>query len=63
MTRCGRCGEETERDHAEVCWYCRADLCVECWERYGHCGHPEAVEVNERMRAWYREHGMSATGD
>lgn len=54
IVRCGRCGKEIERDDAEVCWWCQGDLCFECWERYGHCGHPEAEEVNERTRAWYK---------
>ncbi len=46
---CGRCGE-TLPEWEEVCWFCQARLCGECWERYGHCGHPEADEANRRAR-------------
>ena len=57
IVHCGRCGKEMKRDHAEVCWYCNADLCAGCWEEHGHCGHPEAERINERARAWYAERG------
>jgi hypothetical protein len=55
VTYCRRCGRKMQADDAEVCWYCSGDLCGECWERYGHCGHPEADAINERMRAWLAE--------
>lgn len=45
---CARCGkafyDDTEPD---VCWYCQDFLCGDCWEDYGHCGHPEADAQNE----------------
>jgi hypothetical protein len=55
VTYCRRCGKKIPADHAEGCWYCSGDLCGECWERYGHCGHPEADAINARMRAWLEE--------
>lgn len=54
IAHCGRCGKEIgPRDSAEVCWFCKGDLCPECWEQHGHCGHEEAEEINQRMRDWY----------
>ena len=44
---CGRCEKEVDMDKAEYCWYCIHELCVDCWDKYGHCGHPEADELNE----------------
>lgn len=45
---CDRCGSVTEE--AETCWYCLADLCYDCWDKHGHCGHAEANEINELAR-------------
>lgn len=36
---CGRCDSA---ETGEVCWFCHADMCSECWEEHGHCGHSEA---------------------
>jgi len=55
LSHCRRCGRKVLADHAETCWYCRGDLCGECWESYGHCGHPEADAIRARMRAWLEE--------
>jgi hypothetical protein len=46
---CRRCGEDAGLD-PEICWYCQGPLCSDCWERYGHCGHPEAEAMNEQAR-------------
>jgi len=54
VTYCGRCSKKLHRDQTEVCWYCSGDLCGACWEQHGHCGHPEADAINERMRAWLK---------
>jgi len=43
---CARCGKEIVLGGEETCWYCDADLCGECWEARGHCGHPEADDAN-----------------
>jgi hypothetical protein len=45
---CGRCGIVLS-DH-EYCWYCHHHLCSPCWDKFGHCGHPEADQANERAR-------------
>jgi hypothetical protein len=42
---CPRCGQPAE---CEICWFCLAHLCDRCWEEAGHCGHPEAVEINRK---------------
>ena len=42
MTECNRC--EKPIDETEACWWCLSPLCPECWDQYGHCGHPEADE-------------------
>jgi len=34
----------------ERCWYCYGPLCGPCWEKSGHCGHPEADEANRKTR-------------
>jgi len=58
MATCGRCGVEITDEQPEICWWCEADLCDDCWEDYGHCGHPEADQANEAARrspAWGRQ--------
>lgn len=45
---CGRCGKKARFRDAEVCWYCTATLCYDCWDQYGHCGHPEADDFERR---------------
>jgi len=50
-TICGRCKKEIPVDEAETCWYCHADLCFECWDEVGHCGHPEAEAINDMGRS------------
>jgi hypothetical protein len=44
MIICGRCHRIMQSDaEAEHCWYCDdGRLCHDCWDRCGHCGHPEA---------------------
>ncbi len=34
----------------ETCWYCAGDMCLTCWEGYGHCGHPEADAITAAAR-------------
>lgn len=36
-------------ERAESCWYCTGDLCPECWDEFGHCGHAEATAINDAM--------------
>lgn len=57
---CGRCRGVVPSEDAETCWYCTMALCAECWDRYGHCGHPEADAQNERMRAWIAGKGRES---
>jgi hypothetical protein len=47
---CGRCLRPIRESKAETCWYCTGWLCVECWDKFGHCGHPEADAANEYAR-------------
>jgi len=47
---CARCHKSLHQRNAEICWYCTSYLCVNCWDEYGHCGHPEADELNEQSR-------------
>jgi hypothetical protein len=47
---CNRCGKVVEEPDAETCWHCMAWLCYDCWDKYGHCGHPEADEQNRLAR-------------
>jgi len=47
---CGRCGTPVTHDEAEYCWYCMGWLCADCWNEFGHCGHPEADRINEEAR-------------
>jgi hypothetical protein len=49
-TLCERCKCQILFSEAETCWYCLKSLCFECWDLHGHCGHPEAAEINERAR-------------
>ena len=48
--RCGYCGEDCPGE-PESCWYCTGPLCFRCWDRFGHCGHPEADKINEEARS------------
>jgi len=50
MLPCSRCGKYISMKEAESCWYCLAELCYECWDKYGHCGHKEAGKANEKAR-------------
>jgi len=43
---CGCCKKPVS--DPEYCWYCDGPLCSECWEAKGHCGHPEADEINRQ---------------
>lgn len=45
---CGRCGKPIIQEDAETCWWCIGDLCYDCWETVGHCGHKGACEANDR---------------
>jgi len=53
---CRRCRDDAGLD-PEVCWYCQAPLCYECWDRFGHCGHEEADRVNEQAKKRGGSHG------
>lgn len=53
--KCNRCRREIAKDEDEVCWYCNASLCVDCWERYGHCGHSRADEINTSARIFHEQ--------
>lgn len=55
---CGRCHVVLTEERAERCWYCEARLCVDCWDAYGHCGHPEADKANEEARKKYDTNGV-----
>lgn len=48
--KCGRCKKLIPHGEDETCWFCNRALCYECWDEYGHCGHKEADEINERAR-------------
>lgn len=52
---CPRC---KTRETSESCWYCPEDICYECWELIGHCGHPEAHKQN--AEAMLRGDGVKA---
>lgn len=58
---CGRCRQPivTEKER-ETCWYCLGNLCGGCWDRTGHCGHPEADSVNEQSKNldWVGRHAL-----
>ena len=48
--KCNRCKKKITDEDREFCWFCIGDLCYECWDEYGHCGHSKADEMNERAR-------------
>jgi hypothetical protein len=52
---CQRCRARVAGFWAETCWYCTGDLCYQCWEDHGHCGHAEAVAINEASRGMTHE--------
>lgn len=55
---CFRCGKFIH-GRPEFCWYCEGELCKDCWEKIGHCGHPEADEVNRlsaKATSWKERH-------
>ena len=55
MTECNRCKKQIKHDEEESCWYCLEDLCYECWDKYGHCGHKKADEINARAIKEYNK--------
>jgi len=48
--KCNRCGAPIAPGKDESCWWCIEALCYSCWDEYGHCGHTEADEWNEKAR-------------
>ena len=50
MKTCGRCSAPID-DYVWWCWWCEAPLCSKCGDEVGHCGHPEADEVNDKSAA------------
>jgi len=54
---CNRCHKLIAPDEHESCFWCIEDLCYECWDMYGHCGHAEAdaedgmtwISVDDRL--------------
>ncbi len=44
---CNSCYKSITDAGREFCWYCLADLCYDCWDEVGHCGHPEAEYANK----------------
>lgn len=42
IMHCGRCKKIILPGKGARCWYCLDILCYDCWDEYGHCGHPEA---------------------
>lgn len=63
---CGRCGKTGEPSW-ESCWFCLTDLCYECWDRVGHCGHEEARAMNRAAndaarRAVIRDYDLGGRG-
>ena len=46
-----------------MCWYCEGDLCYACWDRYGHCGHAGANELNRRAQDPEARSRMSLTDE
>lgn len=37
---CGRC-RKPAGPAPEGCWWCGGNLCGDCWDKYGHCGHSD----------------------
>lgn len=58
---CGRCKLPIQhgRFFSDTCWYCLSCMCDDCWEEHGHCGHPEAIAINEASRT----HSLGRGGD
>jgi delta-aminolevulinic acid dehydratase/porphobilinogen synthase len=54
-THCGGCAAKITESEAEACWFCNSDLCFDCWDETGHCGHAEADRINEETRKIYAE--------
>lgn len=50
LVSCSRCKKHIQLNTVESCFYCGGYLCYDCWEEYGHCGHPEAERQNELAR-------------
>lgn len=55
VTQCGRCEKDIDETVAESCWLCDGDLCYECWEEFGHCGHRDADLMNRLARSTDQE--------
>jgi len=60
--KCNRCDKAIK--DPEYCWYCESELCKQCWEKFGHCGHPEADKANElsaKATTWEERHSILET--
>ncbi len=55
MYTCKRCSKRIVAGEEETCWFCLSPLCFECWNIYGHCGHPEADKANEAARKHHEQ--------
>lgn len=55
MPYCGRCQRRIVDGKEEACWFCCSDLCYECWDSVGHCGHEQAEAMNRASRMLNRD--------
>lgn len=46
---CARCNASV-LDGGEMCWWCEDNLCGECWDAVGHCGHEGADLINRCVK-------------
>ena len=52
QNKCGRCGHDINPEEViSHCWYCRRPMCDACWVDFGHCGHPQAQEVEQGKKS------------
>ena len=55
---CDRCQAPLTEATAEHCWFDTDHrLCLRCFDEFGHCGHPEANELN-RLAAAHDHQGI-----
>lgn len=48
--KCGGCSCGVDKGDEQYCWFCDSVMCFKCWDDVGHCGHEEAVAINEAGR-------------
>ena len=60
---CNRCRKPIRDEDAEYCVCCPERLCFDCWDDWGHCGHPHMFEQSRLARYYAYNSSRIQVGD